>query len=79
MDLETGRVVLARSVTFNENIIPDDFILDSDSLQTLKLSTERCIDIEQPSTLKTRETRSAQTEGDTADSVGLLKKIRSKQ
>ena len=32
MDLETRRVVLARSVTFNENIIPDDFLVDSEPL-----------------------------------------------
>ena len=70
MDLETRLVVLARSMTFNDNIIPVDFMVDSEPLQTLELSIEGCIDIEQPSTTKTSEARSAQTEGDTVDSVG---------
>ena len=70
MDLETRRVVRARSVTFNENIIPDDFMAYSELSQTLELSIEGCIDIEQPSTTKTSEARSAPTEGVTADSVG---------
>ena len=39
-------VVRARSVTFNENIIPDDFKVDNEPLQTLELSIEKCIDIE---------------------------------
>ena len=70
MDLETRRVVRARSVTFNEKVIPDDFMADSEPLKNLELSIEGCIDIEQPSTTKTSEARSAPTEGDTADSVG---------
>ena len=69
MNLETRQVVLARSVTFNENIIPVDFMVDSESLQTLELSIEGCIDIEQPSTTITSEAPSAPTEGDTVDSV----------
>ena len=63
-------MVRARSVTVNENIIPDDFMVDSEPLQTLELSVEECIDNEQPSTAKTSEARSAPTEGDTGDSVG---------
>ena len=70
MDLETRGVVRARSVTFKENIIPADFMVDSESLQTLGLSIEGSIDIQQPSTTKTSEARSAPTEGDTADPVG---------
>ena len=70
MDLDKRRVVLATSVKFIENIIPVDFMLDSEPLQTLELSIEGCIDIEQPSTTKTSEARSAPTEGDTVDSVG---------
>ena len=70
MDLETRRVVRARSVTFSENIIPDDFMVDSDPLQTLELSIDGCLDIEQPSTTKTSEARSAPTEGDIVGSVG---------
>ena len=62
MDLE--------SVAFNENIIPDDFMVDSEPLQTLELSIEGCIDIERPSTTKTNEARSAPFDNDTADSVG---------
>ena len=45
-------------------------MVDSEPLQALELSIERCIDIEQPSTTKTSEARSAPTEGGTADSVG---------
>ena len=59
MDLDTRRVLRARSVTFNENIIPDDFMVDSEPLQTLELSIEGCIDVEQPSTTKTSEYRSS--------------------
>ena len=70
MDLDTRRVVRARSVTFNENIIPDDFMVDSEPLQTLELSIEGCIDVEQPSTTKTSESRNSPIEGDTSDSVG---------
>ena len=44
MDLDTRRVVRARSVTFNENIIPDDFMVVSEPLHTLKLSIEGCTD-----------------------------------
>ena len=47
-------------------------MVGSESLQTLELSIEGCIDIEQPSTTKTSEARSAPTEGDTTDSVGAL-------
>ena len=57
-------------MTFNQNIIPDNFIFDSEPLRTLELSIEGCFDNEQPSTTKTSEARSAPTEGDTADSVG---------
>ena len=71
MDLDTRRVVRARSVTFNENIIPDDFMVVSEPLHTLKLSIEGCTDIKEASTTKTSEARSAPTEGDTADSVGV--------
>ena len=60
----------ARSVTFKENIIPDDFKVDSEPLEALELSTEGCLDIEQPSTTTNSEARSAPIEGDTADSVG---------
>ena len=67
-------MVRAGSVTFNENIIPHDFMVDSEPLQTLELSIEGCIDIEQPSTTKTSEARSPPTEGDTADSVGATEK-----
>ena len=70
MDLETRQVMRARSVTFNEKIIPDEFMADSEPLQNLELSIEGCIDYEQPSTTKTSEARSAPTEGDAADSVG---------
>ena len=76
MDLETRRVVRARSVTFNENILTDDNMVDSEPLQTLELSIEGCIDIEQQNTTKTSEARSAPTGGDTADSVGILRKIK---
>ena len=45
-------------------------MVDSEPLQTLKLSIEGSIDIEQPSTKKTSEARIAPTAGDTTDSVG---------
>ena len=45
-------------------------MVDSEQLQTLELSIEGCIDIEQPSTTKTSEAQSAQTEDGTAGSVG---------
>ena len=38
MDLERRRVVRARSVTFNEIIISDDFMVNSEPLQPLELS-----------------------------------------
>ena len=79
MDLETRRVVQARRVTFNENIIPIEFIVDSEPLLTLGLSIEGCNDIEQPSTTITSEGRSAPTEGDTADSVGATEKNQAKE
>ena len=62
-------------MTFNENIIPDDFMVDSEPLQKLELSIEGCIDTEQSSRTKTSEARSAPIEGYTADSVGASEKI----
>ena len=70
MDLETRGVVRAWSVIFNENLIPDDFTVGSGPLQTLELSIEGCIDIDQSSTRRTCDARSALIEGDAADSVG---------
>ena len=49
-------------------------MIDSEPLKTLELSIEGCIHIEQPSTTRTSEARSAPTEGDTADSVGATEK-----
>ena len=57
-------------MTFNNNTIPDNLMVDSEPLQTLELSIEGCIDIEQPSTTKISKAQSAQTEDGTADSVG---------
>ena len=53
----------------NKNIIPDDFIVDSEPLQTLEISIEGFIDFEQPSTTKISEARSAPIEVDTVDSL----------
>ena len=47
-------------MTFNENIFPDDFMVDSQTLQNLELSSLK----------KNNEAGSAQTEGDTADLIG---------
>ena len=60
----------------NGDIIPDDFIVDSEPLQNLELSNERCIDIAQQSTTTTSETPSAPIEGFTTGPVVLLKRIR---
>ena len=73
MELETTRVVRATSVTFNESLIPDDFLVDSEPLQALELSIEGCIKIELPSTTKSSEARNAPTEGFIANSVGATK------
>ena len=42
MDLETRGLVRARSVTLKENIIPHDFMVDSQPLQAVELSVEGC-------------------------------------
>ena len=47
--METGQVVQAGSVFFNEIIIAYDFKLHSELMQTLELSIEVQIFIEQPS------------------------------
>ena len=70
MDLETRRVVRARSVTFNENILPDNFMAAREPLPFLQLSIVGCIKIEQVSTTTTSKASSALAEGDTAGSVG---------
>ena len=66
-------------MTFNENNLPDDFMVDNEPLQNLELSIERCIDIEQSSLTKTSEAQSAQTEGDTADLVGATEENQVKE
>ena len=45
IDLETRRVMQARSVPFNKNIILDDFKVDSEPLKTAELSIEGCIEL----------------------------------
>ena len=57
-------------MTFNESLIPDDFMVDSEPLQALELSIEGCIKIELRSTTKASEARNAPTEGFIAKSVG---------
>ena len=74
IDLETRRMVQARSVTTMVTLY--DFIVDSEPLQTLELSIKRCIAIAQQSTTTTSETPSAPIEGFTIGPVVLLKRIR---
>ena len=71
MDLETKRVVRARSVTFNEDIIPDDFLVDSEQSQTLGLSIEGCIDVEETSTKTITESTNKANDSGAAASVGV--------
>ena len=78
-DLETRRVLRARSVTFNENIILDDFMVDSEPLQTVELSIEGCIDLSNQARRKPEKRKARQMRVILQIHWGLLRKIWSRR